>query len=631
MYPWPVASHVELESGKADEALGRHETSLPLAEAVKAVIWDLDDTLWTGTISEQEVQLIDRHADIVRTLNRRGIVNSICSKNDRAQVCERLQREGLWEEFVFASVDWTPKGSRIAQLISDMQLRAPNVLFVDDNHGNLREALHYVPGLQVAEAAALADLMDQPQLAGKPDPELTRLQHYRMLENKLDDRERVRGSNEDFLRACDIRVTLASATPDDAGRLLELVNRANQLNFTKSRLTREQYDALLADPERQTGYVRVHDRYGDYGVAGFYSLRDGRATDLVFSCRILNMGVEQWLYRWLGEPQVRIVGDVASSLEEPAAVDWITLDEGSTQARSERTRRHRGRAASRILLKGGCDLSLLNGFLGGSIKTEFTYNSDTGAEVHADHTEILRRSAPEVVADHGQTIDRLPFLDRAAYGSRIVRRPDSFGTLIYSVLMDYTQGLYRLRDSDFVVPYGQYDVDATDTANWERLTTRWGHTGVDEPFLRWFSERFEFEGPLSTEPFQENIRWLRRLLPEQTKLILLNGAEIPDVSDQEVDRHLRHRLMNLALEEVVAELRETEICDVRTLVCTREDFTDNIRHYRRDGYLRIAGRLRDMVGEELGIEQRPFVMRMHRAQRKLARRIERAAVRFTLR
>ena len=32
---------------------------------------------------------------------------------------------------------------------------------------------------------------------------------------------------------------------------------------------------------------------------------------------------------------------------------------------------------SRVLLKGGCDLFLLNGFLGGRVKTEFTYPSET--------------------------------------------------------------------------------------------------------------------------------------------------------------------------------------------------------------------------------------------------------------
>jgi FkbH-like protein len=615
----------------------------PLDAPVKLVVWDLDDTLWRGTLSEGAVELDPVRAQIVRELNRRGIVNSICSKNDFADARARLQQEGLWDEFVFASIDWSAKGRRVAQLIEDMQLRAPNVLFIDDNVGNLQEALHYAPGLQIADESLLESLLALPQLAGKDDRRLTRREHYRLLERKLSDRQLVTGSNEDFLRSCDIRVELAQATPADASRLLELVNRSNQLNFTKSRLSEAELLALLAAaPERSTGYVRVSDRYGDYGTAGFYSVANGRLTDFVFSCRILNMGVEQWTYAHLGRPQITIVGDVAASLDTPANVDWITLADGSqadhAQAHRSREDRSRGtsgaerpRAAnSRILLKGGCDLYLLNGFLGGAIKTEFTYPSSTGAEVHSDHTEVLRRSSREVVERHGETIDRLPFLDRAAFASRIVRRPKSFGTLIFSVLMDYTQGLYRLHDSDFVVGYDQHDVDATDPRNWPALQKRWGHVGIDEPFLAWFSERFEYEGPLSPERFRENIRWLGGLLPDSTRLVLINGAEVPGVNDNEIDRHLHHRRMNRALEDVVEEIPNATICDVRPFVVSRDDLTDNLRHYTRQTYLRMAEELIRLVGGKLEIEERPLIMRLHRAQRKFERTVERAAVRFRL-
>ncbi len=613
----------------------REGADSPLKDPIKLVVWDLDDTLWRGTLSEGEVELQPAHAEIVRELNRRGIVNSICSKNDLQTARERLEHYELWGEFVFASIDWSPKGPRIAQLLGDMQLRAPNVLFVDDNVGNLQEALHYAPGLQIADERLLGELLSLPQAAGKDDRGLTRLGHYRLLERKLSDRQQVTGSNEDFLRSCDIRVELAPVAREDAERLLELVNRSNQLNFTKSRLTEQQLGALLDEaPNRETGYVRVRDRYGDYGVCGFYSLRDGRLTDFVFSCRILHMGVEQWLYERLGEPEIAVVGDVASSLARSEPVDWITLaDRTGAGAGSGATASDERRAArnSRILLKGGCDLFLLNGFLGGAIKTEFTYPSSTGAEVHSDHTEVLRRSSREEVALHGQAIDRLPFLDRAAYGSRIVRKPKSFGTLIFSVLMDYTQGLYRLRDSDFVVGYGQHDVDATDRANWAALAKRWGYVGIDEAFLKWFAENFEFQGPLSPERFKDNVRWLADALPRSTRLVLINGSEVAGVSDSEVDRHLHHRRMNRALEEVVAEIPNAVICDVRPFVVSREDVTDNLRHYTRQTYLRMAEALKEIVGDDLGIEQRPFVMRLHRAQRRAERTVQRAYARFRLR
>lgn len=623
-----MVSRGRAQGVRDQDAEGRAQPLPRLRENIKLVVWDLDDTLWSGTLSEEEVVCDSERAEIVRTLNRRGIVNSICSKNDFDAARARLQLEGLWEEFVFPSIDWTPKGTRIREIVESMQLRPANVLFVDDQLSNLQEALHYLPELQVAlPEEILPQLLELPQAAGKEDPGLTRLAQYRLLERKYSDRERQQSSNEEFLRGCDICVEVGIPTAGDAARVIELVNRSNQLNFTSSRITRERYDELLSR-HADAGWVRVRDRYGDYGLCGFYSLQNGALKDFVFSCRIMNMGVEQWLYERLGRPQLEIAGEAASELRDFGRVDWINSGEASAPAQTRPVAR---RAASRILLKGGCDLFMLNGFLGGAIKTEFTYNSTSGSEVHSDHTEVLRRSRREVVAEHGAAIEQLPFLDRAAFGSLIVRRPRSFGTLIFSVLMDYTQGLYRLRGSDFVVGYGQLDVDATDPANWEALARRWRRVGIDEPFLRWFSERFEFAGGIAPERFQQNIRWLRDVLPSSTRMILLNGAEVAGVSEKEPDRDLRHAVMNRALEEVAGELDGVEIFDVRPLVNSPADFTDNIRHYTRRTYLLMAEGLREMCEGQLAVTQHPTLMRLHRAQRRLARTLERATARHALR
>ena len=126
------------------------EPTFTLRELVKLVIWDLDDTFWKGTLSESDVELVEDHAVVVRELNRRGRINSICSKNDFATAKQRLQTAGLWDEFVFPRIGWIAKGQAIAQLIDKIQLRAPNVLFVDDTVGNLREAKFYAAGLQTA-------------------------------------------------------------------------------------------------------------------------------------------------------------------------------------------------------------------------------------------------------------------------------------------------------------------------------------------------------------------------------------------------------------------------------------------------------------------------------------------------
>ena len=120
-------------------------------EKIKLVIWDLDETFWQGTISEGTVVIPEQNLALIKRLTDIGVVNSICSKNDADSTMEYLKKQDLEQYFVFASINWEPKGARIKQLISDMQLRPVNVLFLDDNPSNLGEAKHFCAGLQIGK------------------------------------------------------------------------------------------------------------------------------------------------------------------------------------------------------------------------------------------------------------------------------------------------------------------------------------------------------------------------------------------------------------------------------------------------------------------------------------------------
>ncbi len=89
-------------------------------DRIKLVIWDLDDTFWKGTISEGDVTIPNEHVELIKSLCDIGIMNSICSKNNREPTLKYLSDCGLSDYFVFPSIDWSPKGQRISKLISDM-------------------------------------------------------------------------------------------------------------------------------------------------------------------------------------------------------------------------------------------------------------------------------------------------------------------------------------------------------------------------------------------------------------------------------------------------------------------------------------------------------------------------------
>jgi FkbH-like protein len=148
------------------------ETSM-LENKVKLVVWDLDDTFWNGTLAEGEIAPIESNVELVKTLTARGIIQSICSKNDVDQARAQLIAIGVYDYFVFPRISFSPKGQVITQLIEEIALRAENVLFIDDNRSNLEEVKHFNPGIMTAHPAdVLEQLLAHPNLAGKPDPGL---------------------------------------------------------------------------------------------------------------------------------------------------------------------------------------------------------------------------------------------------------------------------------------------------------------------------------------------------------------------------------------------------------------------------------------------------------------------------
>ncbi|MDR6126234.1 FkbH-like protein [Sphingomonas sp. SORGH_AS802] len=269
---------------------------------IKLVIWDLDETLWHGTLDAGDtIRLIEERAELVRALNAHGIVSAICSKNDFATARAQLEAFGLWDEFVFPEIAYQPKGEAIATILADMQLRAENTLFIDDNHVNLNEAMFRLPGLSTLDATLPTVESDLRRLLTDQAASRNRVAEYRSLQAKRDDR-RTQGqvSDEAFLRSCDIKVCAVRGMGilDYLPRVVELVARSNQLNYSKSRISSEHLYGFIMDGSHAFDCYTffASDRYGDHGLVGF-GVVDNATKNLihfVFSCRVMHMGIESW-------------------------------------------------------------------------------------------------------------------------------------------------------------------------------------------------------------------------------------------------------------------------------------------------------------------------------------------------
>jgi FkbH-like protein len=263
-------------------------------------------------------------------------MSSICSKNDFHAAKRTLQHAHVWDFFIFPAIHWSPKGLAIRTLIERANLRAENVLFIDDNIGNLKEAQFYSPGLMcINNVECLEQHLKQPCLVGKPDPEFTRLCYYKNLEKRNEQKQLLEVSNIDFLRQSSIEIDVSYDVEDHWHRIVDLLNRTNQLNYTKNRVETDVAIAKLREQLTAFGFkagvVSVRDRYGDYGIVGFFltlaTLHVYELRHFAFSCRVLNMGIEQYVYEFLNEPDLKVVPPVSNPVKVFDEVDWINQKE----------------------------------------------------------------------------------------------------------------------------------------------------------------------------------------------------------------------------------------------------------------------------------------------------------------
>ena len=421
-----------------------------MPEAVRLVVWDLDETFWKGTLTEGGIrEYVQEHHDIVIELARRGIMSSICSKNDEAAVLTILNEKNILDHFIFPSITWAPKGQRLAALVETVQLRPATVMFIDDNPNNRAEALAVVPDLQVEDETFISRMLSDPRFKGKDDTKLTRLAQYKLLETRKKDQERASGDNAEFLRGCDVRVYVEYDILSHIDRAIELINRTNQLNFTKKRLPEDPEEARrnLADEVRRfscrAGLVRVVDKYGDYGFVGFYLVKNGRAelsedvaadtlVHYCFSCRTLGMLVEQWFYDWLRRPELTVVGEVLTDLTVPRTIDWIRMVPSLSESAAATPQ-----LAPEIRILGGCEANAVAHYLGAHCKTvTVTGNFAAGSLFVRLNSASLLLSA----CDHsGPDFEReattlgLPF---ALMGGAYFRNPPEGTAFIFSGGMD---------------------------------------------------------------------------------------------------------------------------------------------------------------------------------------------------
>jgi len=268
---------------------------------IKLVIWDADDTLWNGSVyyaDKEAVKIRPGTQAALKELDKRGIISSMCSKNNYEDVEVMLKRFGIEKYFKESQIGWGLKSEAIKKLAKIFNLSFEEILFIDDEPFQRAEVLSQIPELNITELTDPIDILNiegvKPEHETKEDKK--RVQILKEARNREEAEKDRRGDYKEFLRQCNIKMSVRNVEKKDWSRVVQLLNRTNELNATGNRYELEELKKSYEMNKDRILVVELTDKFGNYGLIA-ESIIDTREPgvwfirDITVSCRTMGRGI----------------------------------------------------------------------------------------------------------------------------------------------------------------------------------------------------------------------------------------------------------------------------------------------------------------------------------------------------
>lgn len=289
----------------------------------RALVLDLDNTVWGGVIGDDGVDRImlaegdptgEAHRAVQKmalALRNRGIVLAVSSKNEDA-VARIPFREHpamiLREDHIAVfQANWNDKASNIAAIADQLSLGTASFAFLDDNPAERKLVRGRLPEVAVPE------LPDDPawyvrtllasgcfEAAALSEEDFVRAEFYQDNARRVELMQSA-GNLDDYLRSLDMTIHFKPFDAVGRARIAQLINKSNQFNLTTRRYTEAEVELVENDPALFHRQVRLTDTFGDNGMISVVICRpvnadgalDWEFDSWLMSCRVLVRRVEE--------------------------------------------------------------------------------------------------------------------------------------------------------------------------------------------------------------------------------------------------------------------------------------------------------------------------------------------------
>ena len=302
---------VELDILWCDFVQGEAIVAEKPASKVKCMVWDLDNTLWDGTLIETDdpslLKLKPGVLETIKELDQKGIIQSIASKNDYDVAWPVLEKLGIAEYFLYPQIHWNAKSNSMEQISKKLNIGIDTLAFIDDSAFERNQVRSMWPQIRIYDIAQLKELTALPEFSVMVTEESKkRRAMYRAEEKRNELRTEDKEDIVNFLKKCHLQINIFK--PSDEKEILrcyELVVRTNQLNMSGKKYTMEEFQDVLKREGHVNFAFSCKDDFGEYGIVGFgqYYIESQQLIfkEFAMSCRVAGKYVESALFSKLLE------------------------------------------------------------------------------------------------------------------------------------------------------------------------------------------------------------------------------------------------------------------------------------------------------------------------------------------
>jgi FkbH-like protein len=266
---------------------------------IELVIWDLDNTLWDGTVfyrDKETIELKPGTKAALKELDKRGITCAVCSKNEFKDAEEMLDKFEIKKYFKDFKISWGKKSEAVLQIIEKFNVSPERALFIDDDEFQKAEVVDLLPGLNTL---SLDDPLDVLNVEGVIPENATNIDKDRVIilkqQRDREKEEKCAGNYKKFLHDCNIQMRVRQCGEEDLDRVVQLLNRTNELNATVNRYILEQITKEFKEGKVKVFVSELQDKFGEYGIIAEAILEPQEGgffiRDLAVSCRTLGRGI----------------------------------------------------------------------------------------------------------------------------------------------------------------------------------------------------------------------------------------------------------------------------------------------------------------------------------------------------